>query len=191
MLTWLTANPEQASATAALGSLFVSMAALVVAGLSIYFAYRGLKLQQVHNQLSVRPVGSIPCADYEDCVRVRITNDGLGPLLIDCITVRNKESSETSSNLISLMPEAPENISWKNFSSGKWNCIRPGDSLILIELEGDSADKDFAEFRDRVREKLSNIEIILQYKDIYGNAMPAARRDLKWFSRRLAKSKTA
>ena len=189
LLNSLVSQPDQANALAAFGSLAVGLLALFVAGLSIYYTVRGLALQQRHNELSVLPVPFIALADYENLLRVKIRNDGLGPLIVKGLKFHNKNQNGEFSDLVSYMPTLPSSLSWSNFSSGYIRSIRPGDELILLELQEDSFSLDFAAFRDACRQRLKFMQVELDYTDVYGLQFVAATRDLEWSGRRLASSR--
>lgn len=188
MLNWLTSNPEQTNAIAAVVSACVGLLALAVAGLSIFFTIRGLALQREHNRLSVVPVPFIALADYENLIRAKVRNDGIGPLMVKSLTYSRGGTNNEHQDLVSYMPALPEGLFWSNYSSGYVRSIRPGDELILIELAGEIAETKFIEFRNKCRRVLSEMTITVDFTDVYGRTFQPVSRDLDWFGRRLATS---
>ena len=189
MLPSLFDDTAKIEAFAALGSFAAAALALVVASVSIYYAVRGLSLQRDHNRLSVIPVPFLALADYENCIRVKVRNDGIGPLLVDKIDIVRGEVANEIEELVSYMPKLPAGIYWRNFSSGYVRSVRPGDELILLELEGDDANAAFHRFRDKCRKALSGLIVTVRYTNIYGDSFDPHTRDLSWFGRRLASSR--
>jgi hypothetical protein len=171
----LAAHPDQVNAFAAVAALFVSLLSIVLTVASLWW-------QRQHNYFSVRPIGGIPIADYEDRIAVHIKNTGIGPLIIDKFRVSDGMTVETS--LISLMPSLPQGMLWNTFlESLEGTCVPPGDRLKLLELSGDPSAQAFADARDDCRRRLSQLTVELWYKDIYGRRMPVAARSLDWFGR--------
>jgi hypothetical protein len=191
LMNWLTENPDQANALAAVANVAVAFAATLIAAISIFFAARGLSLQRDHNRLSVVPVPFIALADFENHIRVKIRNDGIGPLLIKGITYSREGIKDEQADLVSYMPPLPITLHWSNFSSGYLRSVRPGDEVILLELEGDLENPEFVGFRDKCRRKLAKLEVSVDYTDVYGGAFPVVSRNLDWFGRRLASSRKA
>ena|ERR1044071_7325444 len=170
-------HPEQANA-------FIAVCALVVSFLSILLTFYTAWLQRRHNFKSLTPIATIPVGDYEDNLEVRLRNAGVGPLIVEQFVA--SDGNQQENNIIFWMPELPEGIYWSTFTSEIVDlCIPPNQDAILIQLIGDSADKQFALFRDTVRRALSRLTVTVEYKDIYGRSMPTKQRDLKWFARQL------
>jgi hypothetical protein len=191
LIKWLTANPDSANAVAAFGNLVVAAVALLVAAISVWFAARGLRIQRGHNLLSVKPIPFIACADYEDLIRVKIRNDGVGPLIVKSVAFERHGASGEHDDLVSYMPTLPDDLCWSNFSSGYVRSIAAGDELILLELKVRPARPSEAKVRDACRKALSEITVCVEYSDIYNSQFPAEVRDLNWFDRRLARSRSS
>ncbi len=87
-------------------------------------------------------------------------------------------------DIISWMPAPPDGISWDTFYDNLDGLsIPPNEEAVLIRLLGDVKDELFSGFRDEVRKVLRNLEIVVQYRDIYSRKMPTKEADLKWFGR--------
>ena len=175
--------------TTELANLLVAVAALVTAAVSVYFTREGLKNQEKHNALSVVPVPFIALADYENLIRVKIRNDGLGPLIVNGIDYEKAGAINEFEELVQYLPPPPNALAWSNFSSGHVRSIRPGDELILIEISLPGSDQLVDAFRNQLRWILSQITISVRYTDVYANSFSANTRELSFFARRLASSK--
>ena len=170
-------HPDQINALAALCALFVSFLSIVLTVLT-------LRLQRIHNFKSLTPIASIIIGDYEDKLEVAVRNDGVGPLVVERLVV--SDGNQGKGDLISWMPQTPDGIYWSTFTAhNEGRCISPNNNLVLIELEGDPTDHEFASFRDTVRHTLSGLTVTVEYKDIYDRRMPPNQRPLKWFARNL------
>jgi hypothetical protein len=162
-----------------------AIAAVAVSFLSLLLTLWALAVQRKHNFLSVRPLGFIARADYEDRLTVKIHNNGVGPLIITKLTVAN--GSERKNNVLDWMPGLPEGILWDTFTTElEERSLAPGDEIILLELCGDPADSRFEEARDRCRDVLRTLSVEMEYIDIYNREMPKAQRSLSWFGRHLS-----
>ncbi|MBA7680811.1 hypothetical protein ES703_89132 [subsurface metagenome] len=140
-------------------------------------------MQRRHNLKSVTPLSNIELSDYENLVAVEIRNSGTGPLIITRFDARDKNGN-SANNLIRLMPDLPDGIFWETYFEKVENfSIIPSKSLTVLKFSGDNRDTHFCEARDAIRKRLSEIEVTLTYRDIYGRKMPKNWRDMKWFAR--------
>jgi hypothetical protein len=163
-------------------SAAVAMCALVVSACSVLLTVCSLYFQRAHHFRSVRPIASIPVADYEDKIGVMLKNTGIGPLRV--VQFRTTDGNSTEDDLISWMPELPKSISWETFYDdldGLW--IPAGEKVIVLQLSGDQDDPFFGEARDLTRKALAKLNISIIYEDIYSRRMPSAERNLAWFGR--------
>ena len=184
-LTLLYENPSSISAIAATISVFIALLAILLTLFSLI-------MQHHHHLKSVVPIANIGLSDYENLIKVEIYNSGIGPLIITQFQARDKDGC-CANNLIEFMPSLPKDIYWSTFFQNLENfSIIPSKSLTLLELRGNDKDKDapnfseaprFIKTRDDIRKCLSEIEMTLSYKDIYGREMPEKHKDMKWFAR--------
>jgi hypothetical protein len=157
-----------------------------IAVLSLVFTASALYIQRAHFRRSVRPIASIPVADYGNKVAVMLKNKGIGPLHV--LQFRATDGNKTENDLISWMPELPPGISWETFYEdldGLW--IQPGEKVIVLQLAGDIESLSFSQGRDRCRKALARLTVSVEYEDIYEKRMPAAKLDLAWFGRHFEK----
>jgi hypothetical protein len=157
---------------------------VVVSFLSVWLTFKTLRLQREHNFKSLTPIGSILTADYENELAVTIRNTGVGPLIVEHLTVSGGE--QEVDNLLALMPPLPRGTYWTTFSPNiEGRCVPPDQDLTLLKLNGDPGNKAFAQFRDQVRLALSQLTVTLGYKDIYDRSLPPKSKQLEWFARNL------
>lgn len=152
-----------------------SVCAIVISIISIIFTTIFSILQVKHNKNSVRPISSILLNDYEDLLSVYIENVGTGPLTVR--TLSCCDGLTTKSSLIELMPTI--NQPWSTFcESIDGRTIPVGGRVILVEIQPEDD-----ETRSKIRRKLSEIEIHIEYSDIY-NSKFRDYRELSFFKRR-------
>ena len=157
--------------------------ALVTGVIALVFTAISLQIQRRHNRLSVKPIAIVSVADYENELAVRLQNKGTGPLIIKKLSFTD-QNGRTEKAIIDFCGSGFKNMVWGTFVADieGW-AILPNETKTLIELNGDSADKEFVRVRDKARKVLAQIQVELLYKDIYENDMPKKIRKLDWFAR--------
>ncbi|MFA6287461.1 MAG: hypothetical protein WC661_08755 [Opitutaceae bacterium] len=159
----------------------IAFAALVTSLLSFYLTFRGLQLQKKHNFNTVKPIGWISLADYENLLSVKIQNNGVGPMLIKSVSVLS--GGQKKGSIIEWMPKG---IEWDTFIGVfEDRCLSAGQELTVIQLSGNADDPKFVALRDSCRVALGALTVEVAYRDIYDRKMPLARRPLDWFERNL------
>ena len=177
---FLLANEKIATALTAIAALFVSL-------LSMLLACMNLWMQRTHNRKSVLPVGHITVGDYEDEISVRLCNDGVGPLIVDKVSVfQNDEERDSKTSIIEFMPALPGDYAWATFAREiKGRAISPAEEITLISLKGFPEQEDFEVSKVIVRRILSTMTVKIECKNIYDEKMPTVSRNLPWFGRTL------
>ncbi len=176
LFAFIQENPEAVSALAAIFSAFAALVAILLTFIS-------LRMQRRHNIMSVTPIARINPIDYEDSIAVEILNSGTGPLVITKFEAKDK-NGRSEDSLIELMPELTNGVYWDTyFENLKDFSIIPSRTLTLLKFSGNVDDPDYCKIRDDIRKRLSEIEITLTYRDIYGREMPKERKNMKWFAR--------
>lgn len=159
----------------------MAILAVFVSSLSVILAVCNMVIQRSHNRKSVLPIGHISVGDYENDIFVRLRNDGIGPMIIERLSVSQPTSSDTKDALIHCMPDG---ILWSTFVedvSGR--AISAKEYITLVQLEGETKDPRFAKTKQNVRKTLSGLTVKVEYKNIYGERMSPAIRNLSWFGR--------
>lgn len=182
LITLLKTDANAANAFAAMASAFVALLALLVSTLSVWLSIRAMSAQQKHNELAVRPLAEITVGDYEDSLRVKLINNGTGPMIIGILEVDN--GTHTKSSIIDWMPLLPAGRYWTNFTQSlEDRTLQPGSEIVLLELTEHESETDFASCRDITRNALAPLTVRVNYKDIYNKSMPPRSKSLSWFGR--------
>lgn len=169
MIEWVSRN----------ASVIVAICAAMISLISLGVAVKALKIQRVHNYLSVRPIAHFSRGDYEDCVFVKLKNYGAGPLLIDSFTVQSAQS--THMRLIDAFASLAEEITWDTFTDTiDGRALAPNKEFVLVKATFDSSQDDV---KAKIRSALAKMTLQLSYKDIYGRSQPKITEPLSWFSR--------
>lgn len=176
-MTYVLGMPaDHASAVASLAAVFVSLIALALA---MWTAF----IQRTHNRLSVRPLAEILYRDMEGHIKIKLCNNGTGPLIVKKLRIR-KPGCEPVDRLLSAMPDISS--PWTFFVGNvDGRSIRPGSSINLLELCYDAADSAPAAEADEVRKALQHLVVEVRYMDIYKTKLPRYRKRLEWFGRNL------
>lgn len=165
------------------GASVVAICALILSIITVALNVWGQWTQRTHMRLSVRPIASIPVADFESRVAVWLANKGLGPMRVIKLTVVDADGT-VHEDLLSHMPKLPRGIHWTNFQSQTDGAmVEAGKRLDLLVLEGDQNSPIFGEARDSVRRALDGLTVHLEYEDLYEKAMPPLTKSLTWFGR--------
>jgi hypothetical protein len=168
----------------AIGAI-VGVVALFVSAYSIILSVQNMKDGRIHDRKSVMPIGHIGVGDYEDRLIVRVHNNGIGPMLIDRLIVTKRGSSdESNSALIDFMPDLPNGMLWTNFVGNiDGSALAVDKDITLLSLEGSPNDPRFVKARQAVRQALSGLDIVVTYRNVYGEQMLPVTRNLGWFAR--------
>ena len=157
--------------------------ALLTSVVSIYFTWQALASQKKHNEISVRPFMAISAWDYENRIRIRITNNGIGPAKIVALYYFRSDVRQDVDRLVDLMPETPDGILWADYVGNQAGVvIAPGSSRVLLDLKCDRNSEIETAFRDVVRRALLDLRIRISYQDFYENRYKA-ERSLDWYGR--------
>ncbi|MCC7333435.1 MAG: hypothetical protein IT232_12590 [Flavobacteriales bacterium] len=143
----------------------IALASFIIAALSFILTIAVIYLTNRHNRLTVKPIFKLIPYDTEDYIAVFIKNSGTGPMLRNKMTIKN--NSLTATSLIDLMP-SHQTIKWTNFSKFEEFVIPANETETLIEIKGDSNNKDFNDYKMQIRRALKDISISCEYADIYG-----------------------
>jgi hypothetical protein len=177
LVSFLTANHDLVAAITA-------VAALVVSTISIFLAIFNMTTQRTHNRKSLMPIAHVRLGDYENRLFVELHNDGIGPMLIDTIAVsKSRGWSKKHASFSGLVPALPPGILWSTFVTDlSGRALSAGKDIVILLLEGDASDQNFLAARQSVRKALADLQIVVKYRDIYGQKMPPAKRNLDWFA---------
>jgi len=156
---------------------------VVIGIIALFFTAISLQVQQKHNRLSVKPIAIVSVGDYENELAVYLQNKGKGPLIIKKLSFID-QGGKTEKAIIDFFGSDYKNVVWSTFVADidGWT-ILPNETKTLIKLNGDSADKEFINVREKVRKVLAQIQVEVLYQDIYEKDMPKKNRKLDWFAR--------
>lgn len=182
LIALLKSDPNTANAFGALASAAAAFLALLMSGISVWISHRAMSAQQTHNELSVRPLAEVMVADYENSLRVKLRNNGTGPMIITSVGVSNDESLKGC--IVDWMPPLPNGRAWNTFSHDlKDRTLQPGSEIVLLELTEYDDEADFSVCREIVRSALAPLTVKVSYTDIYNKPMLIREKPLSWFGR--------
>lgn len=183
LIEFLKTDANAANALGALASAAAAFLALLVSVISLGVSLWASHIQRKHNILTVRPLPEVTVADYQDSVRIKLRNNGGGPLIVKSLEVTDGQS--TKGSLISWMPPLHRNRLWNTFTHAlNHRVFLPDKELTLLELTQYKDEMDFRLSRDPVREALSRLKIEVAYTDVYERSFPKYVKSLAWYGRR-------
>ena len=180
----LKSDVNAANAFGALASAAAAFLALFVSCVSVWIAVSSARSQRRHNELSVRPLAEVTVADYENSLRVKLRNNGCGPMIVLALTVSDGSSAHES--LIEWMPTLPQGRLWNTFTHAlRRRTLQAGAEIVLLELTEHEGEAHFSVCRDQVRSALAPLTVNVEFTDIYGTVIQPCRKPLSWFGRNL------
>ncbi len=184
LISLLKADANAANAFGALASAVAAFLALFVSCVSVWISVSSARSQRRHNELSVRPLAEVTVADYENSLRVKLRNNGSGPMIVLSVTV--SDGSNAHESLIEWMPTLPKQRSWNTFTHALHRrTLQAGAEITLLELTEYENERNFSLCRDKVRAALAPLTVNVEYTDIYENVMRPCQKSLSWFGRNL------
>ncbi len=184
LISLLKTDANFANAFAALASAVAALLAFLVSCVSVWCSISATRKQDRHNKLSVRPLAEITVADYENSLRVKLRNNGSGPMIVLALTV--SDGKNTRETLIDWMPALPKQRPWNTFTHAlQRRTLQAGAEITLLELTEYEGETSFSECRDKVRKALAPLTVNVEYTDIYETVMMPCQKSLEWFGRNL------
>ncbi len=161
--------------------LLIATIALVTSVVSIFLGMMGLNMQKRHNKKTVLPIAVINLADYNDLVRIRISNNGAGPLIFKSFRTRKMNSPESGKNYPIEWMERVERFN--EYRKGLENhAMLPSDSLTLLEYKIDPDNTTEVKELEAIRTNLKELTLQVLYKNVYGDQFKV-ERSFEWFGR--------
>ena len=149
--------------------------AILISWLALLATFYQLYLQRIHNEKSLKPLGQINLEDRQGHLYVHVTNNGLGPMVIDKLYFVKDGQSFTSIEECLELPRQSYTAIGVNESVQK--VILPSGHLAIFETR-----LERGEDAQHVRRLLSPIWLKVAFRDIYDNKM-TIERDFHWFAR--------
>ena len=180
MLEFLNENSE---AIIAVGTIIISLAALIVS----IITYRGQKKLTLQ---SAKPFLSLNLVDATDRISIELENNGVGVAIIKNATFKSINSDESSKSLINLVESVDRNMDkpyfqnrtlWKRYEESLCNkAIAPQSKRYLLEFPLKDPSK-----LPLLREILSKIEVEIIYTSIYEKDSYTLSDNLKYYHKNM------
>lgn len=162
----------------------VALCALVVSVFATVISWRGLRIQQAHNETSLRPIIFIEPYDYEDCILVKIKNEGLAPAIVKNLYVQDSLNMSKASIFNWLPKVLPGDMDYREYwTRNKDFVLRSGSIDHMLEIRVDTNQPEQVGARENIRAILSDLIVYIEYEDVYKKAMPTYSRELRLFGR--------
>jgi hypothetical protein len=182
LVALLRSSPDAANAFGALASAASAVLSLVISVIALAASLFALSVQRTHNKLSVRPLPKVTVADFENSLRIKVRNNGSGPLLVNRLELSNGQMSKDA--LIDWMPPLPNGRPWTTYiNSLAARALQPGYEVRLLELSSYEGESDFSDKGNLMRDALSQLTVYVHCTDIYGTKFAPYQKPLVWFGR--------
>lgn len=156
--------------------------AITISLLALLATFYQLYLQRVHNEKSLKPLGQIDFLDQNRQLTLWVTNNGMGPMIIDKLTFFKEGNSYTNiEDCLQL-----DNRSYRRIfiSKSVKKVVLPHAYLEVFATEFEQHEEE-AQI-ENARKQLTPITLKVDYRDIYENNF-TLERNLEWFSRHVNK----
>ncbi|WP_223834349.1 hypothetical protein [Spirosoma profusum] len=139
-------------------------------------------LQRTHNEKSLKPLGQIDFRDRPDQLYIRVSNNGVGPMIVD--RLHFSKYGKLYATIEDCLELDKRSYARLDGSESVQKVILPNSSLTIFEASLAPQENETA--FNRIRDQLSSITLTVKFHDIYDNKM-TIERDFHWFSRHLLK----
>lgn len=153
-------------------------ATMVISGLALLGLFGQVYLQRTHNEKSLKPLGQIDFRDRQDQLYVRVSNNGVGPMIVDRLCfVKDGKSYKTIEECLHLDRRSYARL---NGHESVRKVILPNTSLTIFETSFEAHEGEAA--IELARQQLAPITLTVAFHDIYDNPT-TIKRDFQWFAR--------
>lgn len=162
----------------------VAVIALLTSIISTWIAYHTFKLQRIHNTKSVKPIIHIGQWDYENKLYVTLKNVGNGLALVNNLKVSNGNKKSKDCIYDWLPKQLPGSMNYSQYWTPTKFVVQSNEEIRLIEIPIDLSKPKQVEIREKIRKKLGQLTVEVDYKDIYDNQMDTEMLSLEYFNRK-------
>ena len=137
-------------------------------------------------QQKQRPLLYLHYYDGEDKIDIFLSNKGNGPLIITNYRLVNLQTGQEEPSIFKILPEIDRH--YNDYTGNQNSRVLTVNEKILLFIYVPSENDE--NNKRSIREALSLYKVVIDYKDVYDNQMPAYERSLEWFGRNIQQSKT-
>ena len=130
-----------------------------------------------------RPLLFLRRIDFENHIQLILKNKGLGPLVVTSLVFKDSKGEKYKGVFAAIEDMNLTSDTYTGDMDGL--VLSANEEKILFNFT--EACPDFEKARIRIKERFSDLEIIVNYKDIYEEKMPEYRCKLNWYGRDLKK----
>ena len=162
----------------------IALCAMLISVFATIITFYSFKAQRRHNTLSVKPLLHIAQFDYENCIKITVSNNGIGPAIIKSIKVQKNEH-EVKTSIFHWLPEKlPGKMNYKEYLTAyKDFVIKAGATGVMLEVPINPKKDEQLTMKEEIRSILRNLTVCIHYEDIYQNSMDAYSIKLELYSR--------
>lgn len=155
-------------------------ATVLISVLALLGLFCQVYLQRTHNEKSLKPLGQIDFRDRQDQLYVRVSNNGVGPMILDRLCfIKGGKAYATIEECLELDRRSYSRL---DGHESVRKVILPTSSLTIFETRFEEYEGEAA--IDHARKQLALITLKVKFHDIYDNKM-TIERDFQWFARHM------
>ncbi|WP_338875019.1 hypothetical protein WBJ53_05320 [Spirosoma sp. SC4-14] len=155
---------------------------VLISVLAVVGLFCQVYLQRTHNEKSLKPLGQIDFRDRQDQLYIRVSNNGVGPMILDRLWfIKDGKRYATIEECLHLDRRSYSRL---DGHESVRKVILPNSSLTIFEASLAPQENETA--LNHVRDQLSPITLKVEFHDIYDNKM-SIERDFQWFNRHAVK----
>lgn len=153
----------------------------ITAVMAIVISIITYRSQVKHNKNSVKPILNISVGDYVNEIFIKVKNKGVGPATITSCNCIQSADAQVRKEPAVINYFNDLHFTWETFANDITNLsIAPGGEMVLLRACSEEIGS-----MNTIRKRLRDIEIQIEYVDIYNKKMPVAKKQLTWFGRTL------
>lgn len=160
--------------------------------IGIYLSYLlhnlGLETRKAirdRQEMEQRPLLHISYVDYNNHVRIKLCNKGIGPAIIKRYELIDKCQGKKHNSFFTLLDEVNINYFTYYSDNQKEVILSPLEEVKLFEQKINTKKKNQLKDLKKIRELLKNIEINITYTNLYKDQEFVHIRSLAWFGRNI------
>jgi hypothetical protein len=154
------------------------LSAIIISLFALVATFYQLYLQRIHNEKSLKPLLQIDFNDRNGLLFVRITNNGVGPVIIESLEFRKGQHSY--SYIKDCLEIDPRTYNHLDIDVTNKKVIQPTGFIEVFSKLFDEITP--ATEISHFRKQLSPLVLKVKGEDIYNNKI-VVEKSLKWFAR--------
>ncbi len=149
-------------------------------GIAVTISLNYISLRNLEKQRMLqRPLLFLRRIDFVNHIELQLQNKGLGPSVITSLILKDSKGKENKGIFDVIKGIELDSDTYTGDMDGLVLSANKKKTLFKIT----ESCPDFEKVRPKIRKRFSDLELIVEYKDIYEEKMPTYRCKLSWYGR--------